>query len=29
MVSENMEKALNGQLNAEIYSGYLYLSMAA
>ncbi len=29
MVSENMEKALNAQLNAEIYSGYLYLSMAA
>ena len=29
MVSENMEKALNGQLNAEIYSGYLYLSMAS
>ena len=29
MVSEKMEKALNGQLNAEIYSGYLYLSMAA
>ena len=28
MVSENMEKALNGQLNAEVYSGYLYLSMA-
>ena len=24
-----MEKALNAQLNAEIYSGYLYLSMAA
>ena len=29
MVSKNMEKALNAQLNAEIYSGYLYLSMAA
>ena len=29
MVSENMEKALNAQLNAEVYSGYLYLSMAA
>ena len=29
MVSENMEKALNEQLNAELYSGYLYLSMAA
>lgn len=24
-----MEKALNAQLNAEMYSGYLYLSMAA
>ena len=23
-----MEKALNGQLNAELYSAYLYLSMA-
>lgn len=29
MVSKNMENALNGQLNAEVYSGYLYLSMAA
>lgn len=29
MLSERMEKALNGQLNAEIYSGYLYLSMNA
>ena len=29
MVSEKMEKELNGQLNAEVYSGYLYLSMAA
>ena len=29
MVSENMEKAINEQLNAEMYSGYLYLSMAA
>lgn len=29
MVSKNMEKALNKQLNAELYSGYLYLSMAA
>ena len=24
-----MEEALNGQLNAELYSAYLYLSMAA
>ena len=29
MVNEKMEKALNAQLNAEVYSGYLYLSMAA
>jgi ferritin len=29
MISERMEKALNGQLNAELYSSYLYLSMAA
>lgn len=29
MVNEKMEKALNAQLNAEMYSGYLYLSMAA
>ena len=29
MVNEVMEKALNKQLNAELYSGYLYLSMAA
>lgn len=29
MVNETMEKALNAQLNAEVYSGYLYLSMAA
>ena len=29
MVNEAMEKALNKQLNAELYSGYLYLSMAA
>ena len=29
MVSEAMEKALNAQFNAELYSGYLYLSMAA
>jgi len=29
MVSENMFEALNKQLNAELYSAYMYLSMAA
>ncbi len=29
MLSEKMEKALNKQVNAEFYSAYLYLSMAA
>jgi len=29
MISERMQEALNGQLNAELYSSYLYLSMAA
>lgn len=29
MLSEKMEKALNDQINAELYSSYLYLSMAA
>ncbi|NIT37222.1 MAG: ferritin [candidate division Zixibacteria bacterium] len=29
MLSENMQKALNGQLVAELYSAYLYLAMAA
>jgi ferritin len=29
MLSKKMESALNGQLNAELYSSYLYLSMAA
>lgn len=29
MLSEKMEKALNGQVNAELYSAYLYLAMAA
>ncbi len=29
MVSVKMEEALNNQLNAEVYSGYLYLAMAA
>ena len=29
MLTETMQKALNGQLNAELYSSYLYLSMNA
>ncbi len=29
MLTEKMGKALNGQLNAELYSSYLYLSMSA
>ena len=29
MISDKMQEALNGQLNAELYSSYLYLSMAA
>jgi ferritin len=29
MLSDKMEKALNQQLNAEWYSSYLYMSMAA
>jgi len=29
MVSDRMQKALNGQVNAELYSSYLYLSMNA
>jgi ferritin len=29
MISEKMQKALNEQINAEIFSSYLYLSMAA
>lgn len=29
MISETMAKELNGQLNAELYSSYLYLSMSA
>ncbi|MBN1488951.1 MAG: ferritin [Phycisphaerae bacterium] len=29
MVSKKIEEALNQQLNAELYSSYLYLSMAA
>ena len=28
-ISENMRNALNEQINAELYSAYLYLSMAA
>ena len=27
MISNKMEEALNGQVNAELYSAYLYLSM--
>ena len=29
MISKKMEKALNAQVNAELYSAYLYLSMEA
>ena len=29
MISKTMEKALNGQLNAETYSAYLYWAMSA
>jgi ferritin len=29
MLSDKVQKALNDQLNAELYSSYLYLSMAA
>lgn len=29
MLSEKMTKAINDQINAELYSAYLYLSMAA
>ena len=29
MLSEKMQKALNDQINAEMYSAYLYLSMSA
>lgn len=28
MIKEKMEQALNGQINAELYSSYLYLSMS-
>ena len=27
MISEKMQKAFNNQINAELYSAYLYLSM--
>ena len=29
MISDKMQDALNGQINAELYSAYLYLSAAA
>ncbi len=29
MIDEEMEEAINDQINAELYSSYLYLSMAA
>jgi len=29
MLSEKVQTALNNQLNAELYSSYLYLSMSA
>lgn len=29
MISKKMEKAINDQINAEIYSAYLYLSMSS
>ena len=29
MIGDRMEKALNDQINAELYSSYLYLSMSA
>ncbi|HBZ54050.1 MAG TPA: ferritin, partial [Syntrophobacteraceae bacterium] len=29
MLSDKMGKALNAQINAELYSSYLYLSMGA
>ncbi len=29
MIGKNMQEALNKQLNAELYSAYLYLSMSA
>ncbi len=29
MIAQKMEQALNKQINAELYSGYLYLAMSA
>ena len=29
MLSDRMERALNGQVNAELYSAYLYLAMSS
>jgi ferritin len=29
MLSKTMEQAINGQINAELYSSYLYLAMSA
>ena len=29
MISEKMEQAINDQINAELYSAYLYGSMSA
>ena len=29
MIGEKMQNALNAQVNAELYSAYLYLSMVA
>ena len=29
MIGKKMEKAINGQINAELYSAYLYASMSA
>ena len=29
MIGDKMQEALNGQINAELYSAYLYLSMSA
>ena len=29
MIGKKMEKAINEQINAELYSAYLYLSMVA
>lgn len=29
MISKKMQNAINAQINAELYSGYMYLSMAA